>query len=274
MPEPTRIPSPEPTPARPTPSRAWVRVATWLIPPIFACAAALIHFEFHVPRSPMVPRDKEDKKKKTKSRPPPAKGKVDKRKSWEPRELSELEQLRTRWSGTPILDEPEDKDFRRQHESLLRAVVQVARDAGQTDPTDRSAALRVTPHCYTIRCSIELCGPTKIVEQVATWLPKVERIDGPLWHEIGESEPVGEKPKSGAPTEDPNAEPRVCRAWVVGFVADGTKRNQLIIPGIEPKPPTMPVVPTAAPASRDSTLPTPAGAPPTGPGPGPATDTK
>ncbi len=231
----------------------FARAMSWLIPPIFACAAALIHFEFHVPRGPMVPRAKDTKK--TKPRPPKD---ATKRQSWQPREQAKLDELRARWEPTPFEDEPKDDDFRRQHESLLRAVAQVAREAALEQ---RPTSLRVTPVCQTIRCSLELCGPTKAIAAIAEFLPKVERTDGPLWHELREVEARVDdsaaqvpKPTAEAEAEAKPPEPRTCRAWVVGFRVDGTKRNELMVAGQEPKPTVAPKPkPTVAP--RDSTVP-------------------
>jgi hypothetical protein len=173
------------------------------------------------------------------------------------RDLEKLEQLRTRWAGKPISGEPVDKEFKRKHESLLRGVVQVAREAGKVDQTN--TLVRVTPRCYTIRCSLEVCAPQSIVETIASYVPQVESVSGPLWYEIGEIEPVGEarsptppskpskpgktkpgrpKPgKTGEPSEtgeasDEPLEPRSCRAWVVGFVYDGIERGDLLVPGV------------------------------------------
>ncbi|MFV8750709.1 hypothetical protein ACNOYE_09165 [Nannocystaceae bacterium ST9] len=234
MPDSNHSGAPEPTPAveRPLDARArrrqrLVRATSFLIPPLFACAAALVHFEFHVPRSPMVPRAKEDKKK---GKPP----KSTKRQAWKPREQAKLDELRARWEKEALADEPEDADFRRQHDSLLRAVVQVAREDALDN--QRSVSLRVTPHCKTIRCSLDLCGPTSAVEAIAALLPTIERHDGPLWHELREVQAEDEEPKPNAPKDAPEAEPRICKAWVVGFRVDGTKRNELKIAGREDEP--------------------------------------
>jgi hypothetical protein len=229
-------------------------VTRWLIPPIFACAAALLHFEFHVPRSPMVPRAKEDKKKKAKPRAPKKAAKE--RKPWQPREQAELDKLRVRWEKEAFVDEPDDVDFRRQHDTLLRAVTQIAREAA-LDQSPNS--MRVTPHCKTIRCSLQVCGPAPAVDAIAGMLPKVERHDGPLWHELREVEPDVEAPIStpkNTEAAEVEAEQRSCRAWVVGFRVDGTKRRELKIAGQEPEPTPEPTKP------RDSTV-------PQGPGPEP-----
>lgn len=167
------------------------------------------------------------------------------------RELAELEKLRTRWAGKPITGEPVDKEFKRKHESLLRGVVQVAREAGKVDDVD--ALVRVTPRCHTIRCTIEVCAPQSVIEPIATYLPQVESVSGPLWFEVGEIEPTGEAratkppkttpknpktpkqtPKPPEPSEpvDEAAEPRSCRAWLVGFVYDGIERGDLLVPGV------------------------------------------
>lgn len=215
-------------------SRA-LSVATWLIPPIFALAAALVHFQFHVPTSDMVPRDTGDKKAKAAKPKKPSKrpSKTADKKSGE-RDLAELERLRTRWSGTPIDDEPDDKDFRRQHESLLRGAVQIAREAGAAN--DRSALVRVTPRCHTIRCTIEVCADPPILDALVTYLPQVESAEGPLWHEFAETTLAAPPTEPEAdPEPDPeHAMPRTCKAWIVGFVTEGVKRSELLVPGVTP----------------------------------------
>lgn len=222
-------------------SRA-LSVATWLIPPIFALAAALVHFQFHVPTSEMVPRDTSDKKAKpAKPKRPSKKPSQTADKKSGVRDLAELERLRTRWSGTPIDDEPDDKDFRRQHESLLRGAVQIAREAGastglipQAPPTERSALVRVTPRCHTIRCTIEVCADPPILDALVTYLPQVESDEGPLWHEFAETS-LAAPPAEPEPEPEPDhAMPRTCKAWIVGFVVDGVKRSELLVPGVTP----------------------------------------
>lgn len=245
-----------PQPSAPPRARARQRViqiTRWLIPPIFAFAAALLHYQFHVPRGPMVPRAKEDKKPKPKPRT--AKKAAKERKPWQPREQAELDKLRARWEKEPFADEPDDADFRRQHDTLLRAVAQVARE----DAIDRAPlSMRVTPHCKTIRCSLQICGPGSAVDSVAEMLPKIERHDGPLWHELREVEPDTEPPIT-TPKDTPEAEAEVeqrsCRMWVVGFRVEGTKRKDLKIAGKEPEPDEPPK--PEPPKRRDSTVPQP-----------------
>jgi hypothetical protein len=217
-------------PARSRTRQRILQATRVLIPPLFALSAVLLYNEFHVPRSPMVPRAKEDKKPKPRK---PA-GKKSKPAAWQPRSQAELDKLRVRWDKEAIADEPEDADFRRQHDTLLRAVVQVAREAA----LDRSAiAMRVTPRCRTVRCALEICAPTNAVDAVADMLPKVERHDGPLWHELREVEPDGEPATPRDAKEPIEAEARKCRAWVVGFRVDGTKRKDLKVVGHEPPQP-------------------------------------
>ncbi len=255
---------PESSPAATNERARWrkriIRTTSWLIPPIFACAAALLHFELHVPRSKMVPRAKDDKGK-TKPKPAPSK-----RQPWQPREQAELDALRVRFEPNPIADEPDEPDFRRQHDSLLRAVAQLAREAALTE---RPTSLRVIPHCHTVRCSLEICGPTTAVAAIALQIAKVERKDGPLWHELREVDPET-KPEAAPAPESPDApevEAQACRAWVVGFRVDGSKRGDLVIPGYEPKRPA-PVKPAIVPS--DSTQPVDASKPdPTRPAPAP-----
>lgn len=226
-----------------------IRITSWMIPPIFACAAALVHFQFHVPRSAMVPRAKEEKPKprSPKKKPPP-------KPSWQPREQPELDALRVRWEKQPIADEPDDPEFRRLHDSLLRAVAQVAREAALEQ---RPTSLRVTPKCHTIRCELELCGPSSAVDAIAGVLPKVERKDGPLWHELREVEPNPEAEPIEPDADAPEVERRSCRAWVVGFVVDGSKRGDLQVDGYEPTPKKKPTTEPSARKlePRDSTKP-------------------
>lgn len=144
---------------------------------------------------------------------------------WEARSPTRVARLRQSWMTRELADEPIDNHFKRHHDGLLRAAVSIAR---REAIGSRVVAIRTMPACRTIRCSLELCGPTSAINEIAEHLPKVELEDGPLWHSFEEEPPTREpgEPRPVAGSDEP-PEPNICRRWLVSFEDDAPRRSQL-----------------------------------------------
>ncbi|PRQ10183.1 hypothetical protein [Enhygromyxa salina] len=217
------------------------RRAAWLLAPALATAAIAFQVGLDVPRAPMLERDQKPPKKPRKSaaaRNAQAQAKANKAKAKQAqskkppqrRTARALAGLRARWSDVPLEDEPINQNFRRRHDGLLRHVVTRARELeldGAPPPP-----MQIRPGCRTIRCDLELCGPTKLVAAIAELLPVATLADQPLLHELREVEPIHEPapdPKNSGPKQrKPNHQ--VCRRWIVDFTVDGGDPSKLAFP--------------------------------------------
>jgi hypothetical protein len=205
--------------------QARVRLLPWLWAPLLASLAIALQVGLDVPRAPMLERVEKPKKQPRKSAAARNAGKS-KAKPPRQRTTRELAQLRERWSERPLEEEPVDQSFRRRHEGLLRSVVTRARAVALDDAMP--PPMQIRPACHTIRCALELCGPSPLLASIAELLPGVTLLDQPLWHQLREVEPV-HKPSGGPSGET------VCRRWIVDFTRDGGDFKELVIPGPELK---------------------------------------
>jgi hypothetical protein len=210
------------------------RALSWLVPIALAIMAVGLQYNYDVPRSEMLPRpdSKAKKKKKKRDRARRRRARLRSQK-WEARSPTRVARLRQSWMTRELADEPIDNRFKRHHDALLRAAVSLAR---REAIGSRVVAIRTMPACRTIRCSIELCGPTSAIDEIAEQLPKVELEDGPLWHSFEEEPPTRDpgEPRPVAGSDEP-PEPNICRRWLVTFEDDAPRRSQLRMPEAEEK---------------------------------------
>ena len=210
------------------------KIGAWLLAPVLATAAIAVQISLDVPRAPMLEHKPKKPKKPKKSaaarnaerKAKAAKSKTKTKKKRRQRGQRELTRLRKIWSEQALEDEPVDQHFRRRHESMLRSVVTRARARaldGAPPP-----AMQTRPTCHTIRCELELCGPSKLISAIADLLPGVTLDDQPLWHELREVEPT-QAPVEPQLQRKPKSD-RLCRRWIVDFAHDGGNVTKLAIP--------------------------------------------
>ena len=201
------------------------QVLSWLLAPLLAMVAIGVQIGLDVPRAEMEPREPKKKPRKsaaTRTTPENKPKPKPKRETWTPRSPEELEALRAEWSDAPFEDEPADLMFRRRHETALRSVATRARTTLLEG--EKLVPLQIRPQCRTIRCTLELCGPEELLEDVAAVLPGVTVVDQPLWHAIREIDPA-----HAEPTQQARRGHR-CRRWLVDFAVQGPKTTDFVIP--------------------------------------------
>ena len=199
----------------------------WWLPPLLGVLAVLFQYAFDVPKAEMLERPNKKERKAEKKKQKDAirdlnRERAKTAKRWTGRSADEVASLRREWMTEAIEDEPEDYRFRKHHEALLRSVVTRARTKvlGGAKPVP----LQIRPKCHTLRCTLELCGPSSLVDPLAELLPKAkvrpkEGPEGPLFLELREVEPEHE-PKAGD-------EAQVCRRWITTFDRDDTQIREL-----------------------------------------------
>lgn len=181
-----------------------VRVGSWLLAPLLGLAAVGLQYQLDVPKGEMVPRPTKEeearrKREKAKREREKQKAQAARNRGWQARPAARIEILRESWFHQPIEDEPVDKEFRRYHETLVRAAVSIARR--QASKADTSPpALRIQPSCHMIRCSVDVCGPPEFVDAVSEYIPEIYGGSGPLWHLFEETEAPPAKTKQLSPT--------------------------------------------------------------------------
>ena len=203
----------------------------WILPPVLALLAIAFQYAFDVPKAEMVPRPspeerrKEEAKKRKELREANRKRKEARTvKRWTGRSADEVATLRREWMTQSIADEPHDQRFRKHHEALLRSAVTQARTKALDGA--KPTAIQIRPACHTIRCTLELCGPEDLIDNIAELLPKVEvepklGPEGPLFQELREIEPR-HLPKN--PREN-----FTCRRWLLSFDRDDAQIRDLRI---------------------------------------------
>jgi len=198
----------------------------WWLPPLLGLLAVGFQYAFDVPKAEMLqsPSAEEKKAHKAKKRAALRKKNRERRRAaqrWTGRSGEELASLRREWLTRPIEQEPRDQGFRRHHEAVLRSAVTHARAKalGDAEPP----AIQIRPACHTIRCTLELCGPQQLVDDIGALLPEIEVEPklapvGPLFLELRE---VGLG-------EDTRARRRYhCRRWLLSFDRDNVQIRDL-----------------------------------------------
>lgn len=206
--------------------RARARLGWWL-PPLLGVLAVLFQYAFDVPKAEMLQRPNKKERKAEKKKQNDKIRKLNRErakqaKRWEGRSADEVAALRREWMTEPIADEPEDYRFRRHHEALLRSLVTRAR----TKVLDgaKPVPIQIRPKCKTLRCTLELCGPSSLIDPLAEILPTAkvqpkEGPEGPLFLELRALEPE-HRPKV-------TDEPQICRRWLTTFDRDDTQIRDL-----------------------------------------------
>lgn len=230
------MPEPKPARARRRLSPRARQVGAWLLAPLLASAAIAFQIALDVPRAPMLQKQAKKPKPQRKSAAARNAERIAKAKTaakakasgkaQRVRSEAALAGLRTRWSEQPLEDEPINQNFRRRHEGLVRSAVTRARARALDGATPPSMQIR--PKCHTVRCELELCGPSPVISAIAELLPGVTLDGHQLWHELREVEPAHD-PADRKPTKD-----HVCRRWIVDFKRDGGDIKKLAVPELKP----------------------------------------